>query len=216
MRAIVTRPARQAGPLVDALREQGFEAVLCPLIEIEAIDDGPIDVDGYDWVVVTSANGAEQLARRRTGALRRIAAVGDATAEALVRFGLRADFVPAEASEEGVAAELPRPAGRVLFVGAEGAGRLLRRDLDAAVRSVYRIRELQPASPPSGDVVLLASPSAARSWARLGVDLPAVTIGGTTTKAAIAAGIAVVGEAQTQDARGLVDSAASWRASSHS
>ena len=58
MRVIVTRPRTQAEPLLTALRAEGFEPVACPVIEIEAIDNGPIDVSGYDWVIVTSANGA--------------------------------------------------------------------------------------------------------------------------------------------------------------
>ena len=216
MRVIVTRPRAQAAPLVAALEEEGFDPVLCPLIQVEPIDDGPIEAAGYDWVVVTSANGAEQLGQRQVGPLPRVAAVGPTTAQALDTYGIRADFVPRDSSQEGLVAELPRPAGRVLFVGAEGAGELLERELDADVRVVYRVRELRPADPPSGDLVLLASPSAARAWSKLGVRLPAVSIGRRTTGAARAAGIDVVAEARTQDVRGLVDSAAAWRASSRS
>jgi len=58
MRVIVTRPRAQAEPLMAALRRHGFDPVLCPLIDTEPIDDGPIVVGGYDWVIVTSANGA--------------------------------------------------------------------------------------------------------------------------------------------------------------
>jgi uroporphyrinogen-III synthase len=216
MRVIVTRPRAQAESLAAALRDAGFDAVLCPLIEIEEIDDGPIDVGPYDWVVVTSANGATELVRRRSGTLPRVAAVGEATARALAESGIEADFVPGETSEGGLVEELPRPAGRVLFVGAEGAGAQLRSELGADVRAVYRIRELQPAERPSGDLVALASPSAARVWARLGSEVPAITIGHRTTAAARAAGIDVVGEARTQDVRGLVDCAAAWLASSRS
>jgi uroporphyrinogen-III synthase len=216
MRVIVTRPRARSEALAAALRDAGFEAVLCPVIEIEEIDDGPVDVGGYDWVVVTSANGAEQLARRRVGTLPRVAAVGEATERALAESGIEADFVPRDTSQEGLVAELPRPAGRVLFVGAEGAGMQLRSELGADVRAVYRIRELQPAEQPDGDLVVLASPSAARAWAKLARGVPAISIGRRTTKAARDAGIDVVGEAQTQDARGLVDCAAAWRASSRS
>jgi uroporphyrinogen-III synthase len=67
--------------------------------------------------------------------------------------------------------------------------------------------------PPTGDLVLLASPSAARAWSKLAVDLPAITIGAQTTAAARAAGVRVVAEAATQNVEGLVDSAAAWRAS---
>jgi uroporphyrinogen-III synthase len=216
MRVIVTRPQSQAEPLAVALRERGFEPVLCPVLETVPIDDGPVDVGGYDWVVVTSANGAEQLARRHVGYLPRVAAVGAATAQVLADHGIAADFIPRDASQAGLVTELPRPHGRVLFVGAEGTGELLQSELDADARYVYRTRELEPQAPPAGDLVLLASGSAARAWAKLGVDVPAISIGRSTTAAALAAGIEVVGEARTPDVHGLVDSAAAWRDSSRS
>jgi uroporphyrinogen-III synthase len=215
VRVIVTRPRAQAGPLLEALRAEGFDPVRCPLIEIEPIDDGPIDLDGYDWVIVTSANGAVELGRRRTGALPRIAAIGEGTAAALVDQGLAADFVPSSASQEGLLAEFPRPVGRALFAGAAGARTLLADELPADFRAVYRTVELTPA-PPAGDLVLLASPSAANAWAKLGGATRAVTIGPQTTAAARAAGLDVVAEAKTQDVAGLVDCAAVWRASSRS
>ena len=215
MRVIVTRPHAQAEPLIAALREQGFEAVSCPVIETESIDDGPIEVSDYDWVIVTSANGAAELAARRRGELPRIAAVGETTAAALTALGIAVDFVPSLASQEGLVAELPRPVGRALFVGAERARRLLVDELPADFRAVYRTVELSP-SPPDGDLVVLASPSAAHAWAKLGSTVPSVTIGPQTTAAALAAGVTVVAEAGTQDVAGLVDSAARWLASSRS
>jgi uroporphyrinogen-III synthase len=215
MRVVVTRPQAQAEPLLDALRAEGFEPVACPVIETEAIDDGPIDLSGYDWVIVTSANGAAELGARRTGELPRVAAVGETTASALAAHGIAVDFVPSLASQEGLLAELPRPVGRALFVGGERARRLLADELPADFRAVYRTVELAP-PPPDGDLVLLASPSAAAAWAKLGSTLPAVTIGPQTTAAARDAGLTVVAEAVTQDVAGLVDSAALWRASSPS
>jgi uroporphyrinogen-III synthase len=215
MRVVVTRPQAQAEPLLNALRAEGFETVACPVIETEAIDDGPIDVSGYDWVIVTSANGAAELGARYTGELPRVAAVGETTAAALAERGIAADFIPSLASQEGLLAELPRPVGRALFVGAERARRLLVNELPADFRAVYRTVELSP-PPPDGDVVLLASPSAASAWAKLGSTLPAITIGPQTTAAARDAGLPVVAEAVTQDVAGLVDSAAVWRASSRS
>jgi uroporphyrinogen-III synthase len=185
------------------------------VIEIEAIEDGPIEVSGYDWVIVTSANGATELAARHRGEVPRIAAVGETTAAALTARGLAVDFVPSLASQEGLLAELPRPVGRALFVGAEGARRLLADELPADFRAVYRTIELSP-PPPAGDLVVLASPSAARAWAKLGSTVPAITIGPQTTAAALDVGLTVVAEAGTQDVVGLVDSAARWRASSRS
>jgi uroporphyrinogen-III synthase len=215
MRVIVTRPWAQAEPLLNALRAEGFEPVACPVIETEPIDDGPIDVSGYDWVIVTSANGAVELAGRHRGELPRIAAVGEMTAAVLAAGDIAVDFVPSLASQEGLLAELPRPVGRALFVGAERARRLLVDELPADFRAVYRTIELTP-SPPDGDLVLLASPSAAHAWAKLGSTLPAITIGPQTTAAARGAGLTVVAEAVTQSVAGLVDSAALWRASSPS
>jgi uroporphyrinogen-III synthase len=215
MRVIVTRPRSQAEPLLDALRAEGFEPVSCPVIETESIDDGPIDVTGYDWVIVTSANGAGELAERHRGDLPHVAAVGETTAAALMEHGIAVDFVPSLASQEGLLVELPRPVGRALFVGAERARRLLVDELPADFRAVYRTVALTPA-PPAGDVVLLASPSAAIAWGKLGSRLPAITIGTQTTAAALDAGLTVVAEALTQDVAGLVNSAAGWRASSRS
>jgi len=212
MRVIVTRPQAQAEPLLNALRAQGFEPIACPVIATEPIDDGPIDVTGYEWVIVTSANGAAELGARRTGVLPRVAAVGELTAAALEAQGIAVEFVPTLASQEGLLAELPRPTGKALFVGAEGARRLLADELPADFRAVYRTVELAPA-PPDGDLVLLASPSAAAAWARLGSTLPAITIGPQTTAAALDAGLTVVAEADTQNVAGLVDSTAAWRAS---
>jgi hydroxymethylbilane synthase len=58
VKVVVTRPRAQAGPLVERLEQLGHEVVECPLIEIERTSDDPIDAEGYDWVVVTSPNGA--------------------------------------------------------------------------------------------------------------------------------------------------------------
>jgi uroporphyrinogen-III synthase len=212
MRVIVTRPQAQAGPLLNALRARGFEPIACPVIATEPIDDGPIDVTGYEWVIVTSANGAAELGARHVGILPRVAAVGELTAAALEAQGIAVELVPTLASQEGLLAELPRPVGRALFIGAEGARRLLADELPADFRAVYRTVELAP-QPPDGDLVLLASPSAAAAWAKLGSTLPAITIGPQTTAAALDADLTVVAEADTQNVTGLVDSAAAWRAS---
>ena len=203
-RVIVTRPRDRADALVDALRAGGFEPVLCPLIELEPIDDGPIDVAGYDWVVVTSANGAEQLARRHRGDLPRVAAIGPATATALAAHGIAVDFVPSVATQETLVAEFPRPSGRVLFVGAEEARGLIVAELGADFRPVYRTRRLRPDSAPEGDLAVLASPSAADAFAALRLDLPVVTIGPETTAAARRHGTHVMAQARTQDVAGIV------------
>ncbi len=144
MRIVVTRPEGQEGDLVARLERLGHDVIHCPLIAIEPLGDSPIDVSGYDWIVVTSANGARELLRRASGTMPQTAAIGAATAEALGR----ADLVPAVATQEGLLAELPRPAGRVLFAAGEGARRVLPDALGADVVTLYRTRELRRAELP--------------------------------------------------------------------
>lgn len=202
MKVIVTRPRAQARRLVDALAALGADVVECPLIEIEPVSDDPVDAAGYDWVIVTSPNGADELARRGRN-LPRLAAVGPGTAEALRAHGLEPVFVARESTQDGLLRELPRPAGRVLFAAADGARRGPVDELGADFVALYRTRELKPELP-AGDVVVLASGSAARAYASAGGSARVVSIGPETSKAARAAGLAVVAEAVTHDLDGLV------------
>ena len=203
MKVVVTRPREQAGPLVRRLEELGHEVVECPLIEIEPLGT-PVAVEGYDWVIVTSPNGARELVEHAAGPLPKVAAVGPGTAETLRELGVEPAFVPGVSSQDGLLAEFPTPAGRVLFAAAEGARRRPIEELDADFVPLYRTRLVRPSSHPEGDVVVLASGSAAKSFAALGVDIPAVSIGPHTTEAARAAGLRVVAEAETHDLDGLV------------
>jgi uroporphyrinogen-III synthase len=199
---ILTRPEGRNETLGDALRRHGFGVLVEPLVEIEPIETGPVDVTGYRWVVLTSATGARLLRERIDGRPERVAAIGRATADA---WGDGVDLVPAVSTQEGLLAELPRPAGPVLFAGAEGARPLLSEELGADVVALYRTKERAPASPLDGDLVVLASPSAARSYARLDVDLPAVSIGPETTRQARTGGVRVVEEAEEPSTSGVVE-----------
>jgi uroporphyrinogen-III synthase len=216
VKVLVTRPREQAGSLVDALASEGFDVVLEPLIAIEPVSDDPIEVDGYDRVVVTSANGARELARRMTARPASIAAIGPGTAAALEESGLRADIVADVHTQEGLVAALTERSQRTLLVAAEGARSHLAAELGADFLAAYRTVELSVDELPQVDVALLMSPSAARAYARAGGRGPAISIGPQTTSAAREHGIVVVAEAPSQDVRGLVDSAAAWRASSPS
>ena len=202
MKVIVTRPRAQARPLVTALEALGADVVECPLIEIQPTSDEPVDGAGYDWLIVTSPNGADEIARRGIN-LPRVAAVGPGTAEALRAHGLEPSFVPQESSQDGLLREFPRPAGRVLFAAAEGARRRPIEELRADFVPLYRTRLLTP-EPPEGDVVVLASGSAARAYAGIGGTAPAVSIGPQTSRVARSVGLRVVSEAPTHDLDGLV------------
>ncbi len=184
----------------ERLGELGYETLHVPLVAIEPLGDGSIDVGGYDWVVLTSVTGASELRRRMHGTPRRVAAVGAATAEA---FG-GADVVASISSQEGLLAAMPAEPGKVLFAGAEEARRHLPDRLGADVIVLYRTVELTPDDWPECDLVVLASPSAATSFGRLGSSTTAVSIGPETTRAAHAGGVTVLVEARTHDLEGLV------------
>jgi uroporphyrinogen-III synthase len=193
MRVLVTREE-----LLARVESLGHDAVLCELIRVESLGDEPVDARAYDWLVITSRNGARELARRGVAA-NRIAAIGPATAEALRSHGLQVDLVAATHTQEGLRDALP--AGTILLAAAEGA----RRDvLDAAFLPLYRTIELQP-DVPDADVALLMSGSAARALAATGARMPVVAIGPQTAGEARAVGLDVVGVATTHDVEGLVE-----------
>src|SRR5213082_2023756 len=136
MRVLVTR--EELAARVESL---GHDPVFCELIRVEPLGDEPVDARGYDWLVVTSRNGAHELGRRGVTA-NRIAAIGPATAAALREHGLRVDLVPATHTQEGLRDALPP--GRLLLAAAEGA----RRDvIDADFVPLYRTVELVVEAP---------------------------------------------------------------------
>jgi uroporphyrinogen-III synthase len=208
LRVIVTRARGQVEPLARRLEALGFEVVRCPLIELEPVGPEHVDVAGYDWVVVTSPFAARELLRRARGTLPQVAAIGPGTAAALAEGGVEPALVPSVSTQEGLLAAMPRPTGRVLFAGAERARPLLADELDADVVSLYRTTALRPDPFPDGDLVVLASASAAEAFGALGLDLPAVSIGPETTRAAEAAGVQVVAEARSHDLDGLIEAVA--------
>ena len=162
-RVLVTRAREQAGSAASLLRERGADPLVIPTIEIHPPSDPSAMIDAvssmgerYDWVVLTSANGAERLLSeiRRQGRDARafgkakIAVIGPGTAAALERCGLVPDLVAKEHRQEGLAADLLAAAAgpaRVLIARAEVARDVLPDALRAAgcevdVVSVYKTR----------------------------------------------------------------------------
>ena len=82
LRILVTRPREDAAPLADALAELGIKPVLDPLMCIEFIDGPPLDLDGVQALLVTSANGVRAFSNRDPRRHLSVFAVGDATARA--------------------------------------------------------------------------------------------------------------------------------------
>jgi uroporphyrinogen III methyltransferase/synthase len=202
VKIVVTRSSEQADPLVARLEALGHDVVRCPLIRTESLGDDPIDPSPYEWVVVTSPNGAQELARRLTGKPRHLAAIGPGTADALRKHGLAPELVPTTHTQEGLLAELPP--GRVLLAAAEGARRLLVEARGADFLPLYRTVELHPPTP-EGDIALVASASAARALAATGARLPVVAIGPQTAAEAREHGLDVVAVADSHDLEGLLD-----------
>jgi len=106
-RVLVTRAAGQSVGLCAELVARGAIPVFLPMIRIEpAGDRAPLDealrhLSTFRWLLFSSANAAELLARRARELdlpLKgpKVAAVGPATADALSRRGISVDFVPAE------------------------------------------------------------------------------------------------------------------------
>ena len=157
-RVLVTRAAAQAGELVMALRDVGFEAVQVPAIAVEVdppggdLDRALAQLHTYRWVVVTSANGARAIlagagrSRTELGAPA-WAVIGPATGAILERAGIEVHFQPNQASSGAIAAGLPVLIGdRVLVVRGDLADGNLADALrvrGAAVDDViaYRTRE---------------------------------------------------------------------------
>ena len=119
-RIVVTRARSQASSLAAALAELGAEVIELPTIETaplesyEALDEALVNIARYQWLIVTSANTVKVLAERLTVleldpatccGLRK-AAIGSATARAMLEQGMPADIVPRQYLAESLLAEL--------------------------------------------------------------------------------------------------------------
>lgn len=131
---VVTRPRAQSAALAENLEALGAEVVTMPLLEVAEPEDWePADsairrLAGYDWLVLTSANGVESLlARMRVLGVEgvpakvQIAAVGTATAECLRAHELEVALIPADFRAEGLVEEFA-----ALTAEASSEGRRLR------------------------------------------------------------------------------------------
>jgi uroporphyrinogen-III synthase len=201
--------------------------------DLDAMLDG---LDGTDWLVLTSANGADALAARLAATGRglperlRIAAIGPATAAALDAAGIGVDHVPADYLTVAIAPGLGAGAGRrVVLARADAATPDLRDALvagGATVEEVIAYRTIEgPASSRDAlhaalqrdlDGITFTSASTVRGLSMLasGVDharawaLPAFCIGPVTADAAQQAGFDIGAVAAEHTASGLADAIA--------
>ena len=239
-RIVVSRAADQAPALSNRLAELGADVLEVPAVRIARLDLGPLrsaleELSGHDWVVFTSRDGVllfwEQLlssgrdARSLAGL--KIAAVGAATAGALLERGIAVDVIPERFVAEGLIEALRDRddvrGASVLHVGAEGARDALRAGLEELGATVTMLAAYRSVPQPEGaenlraalehgevDLITLTSASAVSGFVEaVGPEAArgasAASIGPLTSEAARAAGLEVSIEAEETTIDGLVD-----------
>src|SRR5271170_7431046 len=148
VRVLVGRARHQASALSRELRKLGATVLEIPFIEIrmprsfEFLDSALMNLDDYDWLILTSVNGVEAMCERlaklrlpKTGLKHlNIAAIGPATKKAIEERGIEVDVVPKEYVAESVVRSLRRrvKGKRVLLVRAKVARDVIPRELRKA------------------------------------------------------------------------------------
>jgi uroporphyrinogen III methyltransferase/synthase len=109
VRVLVTRPKELVSTLSNMLREEGAEVLELPAIRTVPVKDMTavdaaierLSKGGFDWLVFTSPSGVgiffdRLIALHDLRALCgvKLAAIGQGTQKALLKYGLRADFLP--------------------------------------------------------------------------------------------------------------------------
>lgn len=153
---VVTRPAEQAGALCALVESAGGKALRLPLLEIVPLAPDSegfrrlASLHGVDWLVFVSANAVRYASDALVPGGRarpKIAAVGQATADELVRRGIAVDLTPKQQfNSESLLAlpEMTNVAGqRILIVRGEGgrellAQTLLQRSAEVSYAEIYR------------------------------------------------------------------------------
>lgn len=168
---LVTRTRQQASELSQKLMELGARVIEAPTIELQPpadpsqIDQAIREAGTFDWLIFTSANGVA-FARQRLDELgldarvfgkAKVAAIGDATAEAIrQQLCLKVDCSPERFVAEALAEELIKsgevPGKRFLMLRADIARPVLRDKLQEAgakeVRDIAIYETVLPKSLP--------------------------------------------------------------------
>jgi len=229
---VITRSISQNESLSRLLEARGARVVEVPLIAITEPEDEGRErdevlqhFDEFDWIVVTSPNGADCVApfivaAHAAGDAERFpsfAAVGEATARSL---GITVTMTAHPARAEVLAEQFPNGDGTVLVVQGNLADDSFSSSLSAKGWTVtqvvaYRTVQLRPTREMmlpamTADVLLLASGSAATAWFdAFGTTTPpfVVVMGPSTAKVASALGIDVSGVAPEQTLESMIQTA---------
>lgn len=159
---LVTRAAGQSSQFTKLLHQQGATVLEMPAIEItppsswEMLDRAMTDLDQFDWLILTSANGIDFFFERLTAqgyplqALQylKIAVVGQKTAATLARHQLQPDFIPPDFVADSLVAHFPDaerlPELKILFPRVETGGReVLVKELTAKGATVVEVAAYQ-------------------------------------------------------------------------
>jgi uroporphyrinogen III methyltransferase / synthase len=238
-RIVVTRARSQAASLSERLAAVGADVVEMPATRIERADDRLLrgalaKISEYGWAIFTSQNAVRifwetlRIDARDARALAgvKIAAVGPATASALLDCGLAVDVAPDRFVAEALLDELRLRrdvrGARVLYVAAEGARETLHdglEELGAVIDHIVAYRSVpdgagaaelrQRMLDDGADLVTFTSASSVNAFVEaVGVDaarrVPAASIGPITSEAVRAAGLDVLIEATDSTMAGLV------------
>ncbi|HXT14402.1 MAG TPA: uroporphyrinogen-III C-methyltransferase [Gemmatimonadaceae bacterium] len=239
-RIVVTRARSQAGSLTGALIARGADVLEMPATRIEPLDDAPLRgalarMSEFGWAIFTSQNAVKIFwdALRDTGrdarafAGMKIAAVGPATADALLARGLAVDVAPdrfvAEALLDALRDRRDVRGVRVLYAAAQGARETLEDGLTELGGIVERVETYRSTIDEEGaaalrdelessavDLITFTSASSVNAFVAAAGEAiarraPAASIGPITTAAARNAGIDVIVEADQSTIAGLVD-----------
>ena len=154
MRLLVTRPEPDNERTAAALRAQGHEVVLAPLLHIEAVADADLGAPPWAAILMTSANGARALAAHpRRGELLAlpVLAVGRSSADAARAAGFAdvtsadgdADDLARLAAERFAGARLPL----LYLAGEDRSGELAVPGLTVRTVVVYRAAKAEQFPP---------------------------------------------------------------------
>jgi uroporphyrinogen-III synthase len=207
---------------------------IAPPASYAQMDAALARLDTFDWLVFTSANGVRAVFERAAALAvapsllsARVAVVGRVTGQALAERGVSAAFIPPQESAQALGDMLPDVATRaVLLAQGESADALLASTLagrGAHVTALTTYRTVPMA--PSGegleelrkgvDALTFTSPSTVEGFVALGAEWRSiarraivVTIGPTTTDAALARGLGVHAEARERTMSALVEAVA--------
>ncbi len=201
-RILVTRPQAQAADLCDKLTAQGATPITFPTIEVAPLTDfteldrAILHITQYHWIIFTSVNGVKafwsrlNLAGASLPPAQQIAAIGPATARALLAQGVTAALIPDEFVAEAIVEGLGVVQGqRILLPRADIAREALAVELrqrGATVDEIAAYRTL-PARPDAAgllelqrgvDVITFTSSSTVRNFVSLigGDSIPPQTL----------------------------------------